>query len=952
MRQPIRQLLDEAATVQRARVGLGEDQRRRLTTLWHLGRIIVAGAFALLTVTLAFLWRWPEGVVVAGMSTIAVTDSFLVLNSGVPRAPIRSLIIEAGVVIGAMYVADVPPGPAMMGLAYLLVVMVVLLPRKYTVAMLVATAASFATVFVAMRDVTEHVLSDPQRTFVGITVASVYAVATLSSAMLVMRVANLADDERTYRLDLEHAVAEASRRLLRSTGGDPLLDVLGILRKAVHAEAAYIELNIDGPDGPASTMLVEDLAPGVPPDPDGLWDEVPWSLFPDAYETLSAGDPYVMRIQELDDEAKDLYIKSDTHTDLLLPIVSGDSWVGSLGFTDIRTAEEWSEGSKQILHTAAELVGAFWEREESRVALMAAVDDSARWARLQQTLAQASRELFSDDGDGGIERALGSLLRTFGVDAIRLERNLEGPDGPTARPLHEARREMLRLDRGWPSGAHRDFPSIYGPLAEGRAVLISSTSGTRAEQERLAGLGVGALLGVPVMAAGRWHGSLILWSAGVAHFDPDEIAVVGSVADMIGMAWDRSQTRQRLVETVDRLDARVRYEEAVAHAARELLVSTDDRAMGRALEALLPATGAHEVNLVAVDPDAGPQLVEQVGQHPSAAAFRGRRPCVDRWLIRILRGSPPDRFDVVFPQRDDLEGADEAWGKTRLYLPVESSDQRWGWLVLIDHAAERSWAHDELILLEAVAKMLGAHLIRRETLQRLEEIIRSKDELVAAISHQIRTPLTAVLGFSEELAEPSVDLTPDEQSELVEIVAAESAQLADIVDDLLVCARSDIGTLLVRHQPVSAREAIIQATKRHAGGKDVTVEGPDVKILADPARLGQILRHLLTNAIEHGGDRVVVRIVAGETMHHIEVADDGPGIDDDLASAAFSRFVGSTGTGAQPGSVGIGLPVSLQLAVHMGGSLEFRRRDGWTVFDLGLPADTDQARVPYLGSST
>ncbi len=949
MRQPIRQLLDEAATVQRARVGLGEDQRRRLTTLWHLGRITVAGAFALLTVALAFVWQWPEGVVVAGMSTIAVADSFLVVASGTPRTPTRSLIIEAAVVIGAMYVADVPEGPAMMGLAYLLVVMVVLLPQRYTPGMLIVTAAAFATTFLSMRGIVDHALSDPQRMFVGTTVASVYAAATLSSAMLVMRVANLAEDERTYRLDLEHAVAEASRRLLRSTDGDPLLDVLGFLREAVHAEAAYIELNTVGPDGPASTMLVEDLAPGVPPDPEGLWDEVPWSLFPEAHEALAAGHPYVMRVQDLDHEAKDLYVRSDTQTDLLLPIVSGGSWVGSLGFTDMRTSQEWSEGSKQILHTAAELIGAFWEREESRIALISAVDDSARWARLQQTLAQASRELFSAEGDGGIERALESLLRAVAVDAIRLERNLEGPDGPTARPLHEARREMVHLDRGWPSGAHREFPSIYGPLGEGRAVLVSPTSGSGADQELLAGLGVGTLLGVPVMAAGRWVGSLVLWSTGMTQFDPDEIAVVGSIADMIGMAWDRSQTRQRLIETVDRLDTRVRYEEAVAQAARELLVSTDERAMGRALEALLPATGAHEVNLVAEPVGTGPMLIERVGVNE---ALHGPQPFADRWLVQMLHGAVSERFAVVFPRRDEPDGADGTWGRTRLYLPIGSSDTRWGWLVLVDHAIERTWAHEELMLLEAVTKMLGAHLARRETLGRLEEIIRSKDELIAAIGHQIRTPLTAVLGFAEALAEPATDLAVDEQAELVKIVAAESSQLADIVDDLLVCARSDIGTLLVRRQPVSARDAIDQATKRYSGDKEVLVEGEDVKVLADPARLRQILRHLLSNATEHGGDRIVLRMVTGDTMHHIEVSDDGAGIDGELVSEAFSRFVGSSGSGGRPGSVGIGLAVSLQLAEHMGGSLEFRRQDGWTVFDLALPAYLDEAHVAYPGSST
>ena len=86
----------------------------------------------------------------------------------------------------------------------------------------------------------------------------------------------------------------------------------------------------------------------------------------------------------------------------------------------------------------------------------------------------------------------------------------------------------------------------------------------------------------------------------------------------------------------------------------------------------------------------------------------------------------------------------------------------------------------------------------------LEQLMRSKDELVASISHELRTPLTSVLGFSLELRDR---LEFDgENDELVNLLASESEEMASIIEDLLVAARADLGTLAIRSEPVDLGE--------------------------------------------------------------------------------------------------------------------------------------------------
>ncbi len=225
----------------------------------------------------------------------------------------------------------------------------------------------------------------------------------------------------------------------------------------------------------------------------------------------------------------------------------------------------------------------------------------------------------------------------------------------------------------------------------------------------------------------------------------------------------------------------------------------------------------------------------------------------------------------------------------------------------------------------------------------LEVLIRSKDELVASISHELRTPLTSVLGFALELRDRLA--LDDEHDELVGLLASESEEMASIIEDLLVAARADLGTLAIRREGVDLAD-IAEWSADALTAVQPAVEAGAALVEADPIRLRQIIRNLLTNAARYGGPEVVVRSGVTGATAFVEVADVGARIDLARAQSIFEPYVSTGVTSSQPNAIGLGLPVSRELARLMGGKLEYRHSDGWNVFRLELPvANTAVQRI-------
>lgn len=219
----------------------------------------------------------------------------------------------------------------------------------------------------------------------------------------------------------------------------------------------------------------------------------------------------------------------------------------------------------------------------------------------------------------------------------------------------------------------------------------------------------------------------------------------------------------------------------------------------------------------------------------------------------------------------------------------------------------------------------------------LAGIIRSKDELIASVSHELRTPITTIMGMALELHEHVHAFGEPERSELTALIADQSRELSDIVEDLLVAARADADSLAVRPQVIDAAEEVqrIIATRRGEPA-DLEVAGRPVLAWADPLRFRQIVRNLLSNAARYGGPLVRVVLERRDRTVHVEVIDDGAGIPEHQRERVFQPYATVDGGGV-PGSIGLGLPVSLRLARMMGGDLTYRYAGGCSVFELTVP---------------
>jgi len=228
--------------------------------------------------------------------------------------------------------------------------------------------------------------------------------------------------------------------------------------------------------------------------------------------------------------------------------------------------------------------------------------------------------------------------------------------------------------------------------------------------------------------------------------------------------------------------------------------------------------------------------------------------------------------------------------------------------------------------------------------ERLEEQVRGKDQFIATVSHELRTPLTTVLGLSHELEERRSSFSDSEMDEIVQLIASESTELSNLIEDLLVGARADVSTLALHARFTNIDDEIATVTGGHAyqTGRDV-VETRHVsrrqKLWADPLRLRQIVRNLLTNATRYGGEEVWIEIEDRDSNVVIAVVDNGVGVPRYFENRIFEAYERGHDTElAQPGSVGLGLALSRRLAVLMDGSLEYRRVGNLTRFELILPA--------------
>jgi two-component system phosphate regulon sensor histidine kinase PhoR len=229
--------------------------------------------------------------------------------------------------------------------------------------------------------------------------------------------------------------------------------------------------------------------------------------------------------------------------------------------------------------------------------------------------------------------------------------------------------------------------------------------------------------------------------------------------------------------------------------------------------------------------------------------------------------------------------------------------------------------------------------------RRLETLRR---DFVANVSHELRTPIAVIRANAETLADGALD-DPKHARIFVDALARQSERLGNLVSDLLDLSRIEAGKYELARQEVDLAEVaaqIAEALASQAEARSVTIEvrvEPNVRVLADPSALEQVLTNLVENAIRYGGDHRTVEICAqsaeGEDQLRIEVRDDGPGVDPKHRERIFERFYrADPGRSRAVGGTGLGLAIVRNLVESMGGKAGVDpRRPRGSVFWFTLP---------------
>jgi K+-sensing histidine kinase KdpD len=258
----------------------------------------------------------------------------------------------------------------------------------------------------------------------------------------------------------------------------------------------------------------------------------------------------------------------------------------------------------------------------------------------------------------------------------------------------------------------------------------------------------------------------------------------------------------------------------------------------------------------------------------------------------------------------------------------------------------REWRADALPLLQRLEGQIGAALVQAElfeqqqrAIHQLEELTRMREELVANVSHEFRTPLTAIIGVVKTLRRNDLELTPEARDEMLAVLEQQSERLHVLAEDLLDLARFRRGAHQLRRRRVSFSELVASALQGIVVPEDrevaVRIE-EDAVLNVDPARMSQVLSNLVMNAVRHGAGEISVRCSVEEGDAVVLVSDEGGGVRDDFAEEMFEVF---SHDGGRSDSTGLGLPIARAIVEAHGGSLDYvSPADGAHQFVVTLPA--------------
>jgi two-component system, NtrC family, sensor histidine kinase KinB len=278
-----------------------------------------------------------------------------------------------------------------------------------------------------------------------------------------------------------------------------------------------------------------------------------------------------------------------------------------------------------------------------------------------------------------------------------------------------------------------------------------------------------------------------------------------------------------------------------------------------------------------------------------------------------------------------LAAASDVLQRNQDFLP-DSFDEV---IILRANGAERALLPRLHIMREADAKPVGVAVVLHDV-TRFRLLDDAKTNLVATVSHELKTPLTSVRMVLHLILEQSLGPLTDKQARLLETARKDAERLLKMLDALLDIARLEAGASTLTKSPIAPTALVesirdeVQALAATNGFKLVTKVEPHLPdVLVDRQQIGQVFHNFIANALKHSppGGKIQIAAVSGpEGSVQFSVGDEGPGIAPEHQSLIFDRFYrvpGQTKRGA-----GLGLSIAREIVVAHGGRVGVRSEVG------------------------
>jgi signal transduction histidine kinase len=418
----------------------------------------------------------------------------------------------------------------------------------------------------------------------------------------------------------------------------------------------------------------------------------------------------------------------------------------------------------------------------------------------------------------------------------------------------------------------------------------------------------------------------------------------------------RATAEQRAEEAEalrDELGRRADLLDAANRCARALSSSLDlDEAFGafiRELRGLLPFD---RVAIVLAEDGIG-RIIATAGAQADGVMATGAEFSTEKSLISdvVARGQTVYRRDMSQPEYTEETRLLELGLCSRVAAPLLVGARTIG-LISLSRREPDAFEQHELELAGLLGRLaasavqnIRAYESERRTVEELRRLSALRADFVSLVSHELRSPMAAVIGAARTLQARWRELKPEQRESFLALIGDETTRLAALIGDVLDTSRIDAGTFSYRFSDVDIGALVQDTVAIAAVGQDevpiLAEVGSSVPVVrGDPERLRQIFGNLIDNAVKYSpaGAPVEVRVSQANGAVLVSVRDRGPGIKSGDHRLIFEKFGRVAAGNSKPGS-GLGLYIARSIAETHGGTIDVSSAPGGgATFTVKLPA--------------